>query len=51
MPVNSTMGVVQALLREPPSLAESLLGLSVITLGGLGLGVRTIGRREYVLEQ
>ena len=34
-----------------PSATVSLVGLCVITIGGLGLAVRLVQRREYVLEQ
>ena len=34
-----------------PSAAAGVAGLAVIALGGLGLAVRLVRRREYVLEQ
>lgn len=46
-----TLGLLQSLFREFPSLPTSLVGLTVITLVGLTLATRTVARREYILEQ
>jgi ABC-2 type transport system permease protein len=46
-----TLGLLQSLFREFPSLATSLVGLTVITLVGLTLATRTVARREYILDQ
>ena len=45
--------VLQALQANDvlPSVAVSLAGLAAIAVGGLGLAVRLVRRREYVLEQ
>ena len=45
--------VLQALQANEilPSAAVGVVGLAVIALGGLGLAVRLVQRREYVLEQ
>lgn len=45
--------VLQALQANEilPSAAVGVVGLVVIALGGLGLAVRLVQRREYVLEQ
>ena len=54
MPSNASgdsLSLVQALLREVPSLFQSLVWLAVITAGCLWLAARAVTRREYVLEQ
>ena len=55
MPQEGTVtGLVLQVLQANdvlPSAAVSLVGLCVITIGGLGLAVRLVQRREYVLEQ
>jgi ABC-2 type transport system permease protein len=51
MPSNSPLSLIQDIFREVPSLAQSLVGLAVITLACLWLAVWTVSRREYVLEQ
>lgn len=50
MPAESPLAMLQALFSAPPSLAESLVGLSVVTSAGLWLAARAVARREYVLE-
>ena len=55
MPQEGTVtGLVLQVLQANevlPSATVSLVGLCVITIGGLGLAVRLVQRREYVLEQ
>jgi ABC-type transport system involved in multi-copper enzyme maturation permease subunit len=51
IPETTISGVLQALFREAPGMAHSLTGLAVIIALGLALAARTVGRREYVLEQ
>lgn len=51
MPSDSPLMVMEALFRDVPSLAESVVGLTIITVLGLWLGGRAVARREYVLEQ
>jgi ABC-type transport system involved in multi-copper enzyme maturation permease subunit len=51
MPVDSALGAIQALFQEVPSLAVSLVGLTVITGAALWLAIRAVATREYVLEQ
>lgn len=50
MPSESPLAVMQAVFRDPPGLAESLIGLAVVTVVGLALAARAVSRREYVLE-
>jgi ABC-2 type transport system permease protein len=50
MPAESPLAVLQVVFSSPPSLFESLAGLSVVTVVGLGLAARAVARREYVLE-
>ena len=51
MPADSTIGAIQALFQEVPSLAASLTGLAVITSAALWFAMRAVTSREYVLEQ
>ena len=55
MPQEGTVtGLVLQVLQANevlPSATVSLVGLCVITIGGLWLAVRLVQRREYVLEQ
>ncbi len=51
MPPDSPLGLMQALFREVPTLAESLTGLGLITAVALAVGARAVAKREYVLEQ
>ena len=55
MPQEGTVtGLVLQVLQANdvlPSATVSLVGLCVIAIGGLGLAVRLVQRREYVLEQ
>jgi ABC-2 type transport system permease protein len=50
MPSESPLAVMQAVFRDPPGLAESLIGLAVVTVVSLTLAARAVSRREYVLE-
>jgi ABC-2 type transport system permease protein len=51
MPGDSTLALIQSLVRETPGLWESLLWLSVIEVVCLVLAARAVAAREYVLEQ
>jgi len=51
MPQNSPMSLLQDLMREVPSLTESLFWIAVITAVCLWLAARSVTKREYVLEQ
>jgi hypothetical protein len=42
--------MLQAVFANPASFIESVVGLTVITVGALWLAGRAVGRREYVLE-
>jgi ABC-type transport system involved in multi-copper enzyme maturation permease subunit len=48
---DSTMSLLTSLFREFPSTGTSLFWLALITGGTLWLAMRTVSRREYVLEQ
>ena len=51
MPSNSALSLFQDMLREVPTLLESLSWLAVITVVCLWLAARAVTKREYVLEQ
>jgi hypothetical protein len=51
MPADSTLDLLQTLVREVPSLTESLIWLAAIEVGCLWLAARVVSTREYVLEQ
>jgi ABC-2 type transport system permease protein len=51
MPSDNLLGMLQAIVRETPSLLSCLVALAVITALFLWLAVRLVGKREYVLEQ
>lgn len=51
MPSDSTLSVIQGLFRQAPSVPEALTWLTVLLVGFLWLAMRTVARREYVLEQ
>jgi ABC-type transport system involved in multi-copper enzyme maturation permease subunit len=51
MPQDDTVTAIQSLFSEPPSTSSSVAALVVITLVALWFAVRTVERREYVLEQ
>jgi ABC-2 type transport system permease protein len=51
MPNDGIMGLIQAIFRETPSLATSLIALFVILAVFLAWAAWTVERREYVLEQ
>jgi ABC-2 type transport system permease protein len=51
MPQDSVVSLFQAIVRDSPSLASSLIWLAVIWVAFLALGMRAVERREYVLEQ
>ena len=50
MPSESPLAVLQLVFRDPPGLGESLVGLVLVSVVGLWLAARAVGRREYVLE-
>lgn len=51
MPNDSFASMVQAIFRETPSLANSLVSLALITIVFLSFAARIVAKREYVLEQ
>ncbi len=51
MPNDSAVSLIQGMMREIPSLPESLLWMGLIEAVCLWLAARTVARREYVLEQ
>ena len=51
MPDDSSVGALLRVFREVPPLALSLAVLALIVCGALWLAIRTVERREYVLEQ
>jgi hypothetical protein len=51
MPSDTTVSILQSIFRETPTLFESLIFLAIIEVGFLWLAMRTVTRREYVLEQ
>jgi ABC-type transport system involved in multi-copper enzyme maturation permease subunit len=51
IPVEDTFSVLQTLNSDLPSAAASVLALAVTTVVTLILAMRTVERREYVLEQ
>ena len=51
MPSDNILGMLQAIVRETPSLLVCLVSLAVITSLFLWLAIRLVAKREYVLEQ
>jgi ABC-type transport system involved in multi-copper enzyme maturation permease subunit len=51
MPNDGVVSLLQGFFREAPTLAGSLVALSVIWAGFLALGAWVVERREYVLDQ
>ncbi|HUF48297.1 MAG TPA: ABC transporter permease subunit [Vicinamibacterales bacterium] len=51
MPGNSAVSLIQSIVRDIPTLTESLFYLGLILFICLWLATRAIGRKEYVLEQ
>jgi hypothetical protein len=51
MPNDSAMSMIQGIMREIPSLPESLFWMAVIEAVCLWLAMRSVSKREYVLEQ
>jgi ABC-2 type transport system permease protein len=51
MPSDSPVDLIQAIVRETPSLGESLFWMAAITVGCLWWAGRKVTNREYVLEQ
>jgi ABC-2 type transport system permease protein len=51
MPSDDLLGMLQSMMRETVPLSTVLIALATITVVFLGLAVRVVGRREYVLDQ
>src|SRR5215204_2960807 len=51
MPNDNVISLIQGIFRESPSLAESLVWLTLILLVFLWAAARSVERKEYVLEQ
>jgi len=51
MPNDSAVSLVQSIVREIPSLPESVIWMGVMEIGFLWLAARLVTRKEYVLEQ
>jgi hypothetical protein len=51
MPNDSMLSLLQGMVRETPTLGQSLEALVLIVVVCLALGARTVAKREYVLEQ
>jgi len=51
MPHDEAIAAIQSLFSEPPSATSSILWLFGILIVALGLAVRALETREYVLEQ
>ncbi len=51
MPADDLLGMLQSLMRESVPLSTVILALAAITVVFLGLAIRVVGRREYVLDQ
>jgi ABC-type transport system involved in multi-copper enzyme maturation permease subunit len=51
MPNDSVVSMIQGIFRETPSLAESLIWLTVILVVFLWLAAVSVERKEYILEQ
>ena len=43
--------LLQSVFQETPSAPVAILVLTLVTVGSLMLAIRTVERREYVLEQ
>jgi len=51
MPQEGLASLLQSVFRDAPSIPTSLVVLALVTVCALYLAVRTVERREYVLEQ
>ncbi len=51
MPSDGALSVIQGLFRQTPGAGVALAWLAVFLVGFLWLAMRTVSRREYVLEQ
>jgi ABC-type transport system involved in multi-copper enzyme maturation permease subunit len=51
MPSDSAVSLIQEIVRETPTLAQSLFWMGAIEVACIWLAARAITRREYVLEQ
>ena len=51
MPSDGALSVIQGLFRQTPGASVALAWLAAFLIGFLWLAMRTVSRREYVLEQ
>jgi len=51
LPNDSVISLIQGIFRESPSLAESVVWLTVILVVFLWAAAVSVERKEYVLEQ
>lgn len=51
MPQDDLLGMLQSMMRETVPLSTVTIALATITIVFLGLAIRVVGRREYVLDQ
>jgi ABC-2 type transport system permease protein len=51
MPSDDLLGMLQSMMRETVPLSTVIIALATITIIFLGLAIRVVGRREYVLDQ
>jgi ABC-type transport system involved in multi-copper enzyme maturation permease subunit len=51
MPTGSALDIISRVFTETPSVTTSVVGMTAITVGALGLAARSVAKREYVLDQ
>ena len=51
LPSDSALSLIQGLFRQTPGATVAVSWLAVLLIGFLWLAMRTVSRREYVLEQ
>jgi ABC-2 type transport system permease protein len=51
MPSDDLLGMLQSMMRETVPLTTVIIALATITIVFLGLAIRIVGRKEYVLDQ
>jgi len=51
MPQDDLLGMLQSMMRETVPIGNVIIALATITVVFLGLAIRIVGRREYVLDQ
>jgi ABC-2 type transport system permease protein len=51
MPTDSPVALIQSIFREIPTLTGSIVWMSIFEIGFLWLAMRSVARKEYVLEQ